>query len=303
VRRCYSRCRQGYRLHESEIHLVGAAQGLGAGTGDDQTPHRSTVGGNPRLKPQTATTITPGVVLEPQMGKNPTIPRESWGPLFSQHNHFAAVCACPNGDILACWYTTVREPGRELAQAASRLRAGSDRWDPASLFFDVPDVNDHAPVLLGDGKGGFQKAVPYALGSITWPTGIAVGDFNGDGHLDVAVTIARNGIDGGDVRILLGNGDGTLRAAVSYPTGSSPISLVAGDINGDGFRDLVVTCGQSGTMFIFLGSRNGLTAAPILQSVKKGWGLVALGDLDGDGRAEIVTADQNDDTITIYRSK
>jgi formylglycine-generating enzyme required for sulfatase activity len=84
--------------------------------------------------------------------KGPTIPRDTWGPIFSQWNHFAAVCVCPNGDVLACWYTTVSESGRELAQATSRLRASSDRWDPASLFFDVPDVNDHAPVLFSDGK-------------------------------------------------------------------------------------------------------------------------------------------------------
>ena len=83
--------------------------------------------------------------------KNPTIAKDTFGPIFSQWNHFAAVCACPNGDVLACWYTTVSESGRELAQACSRLRAGSDAWEPASLFFDVPDVNDHAPVLLRDG--------------------------------------------------------------------------------------------------------------------------------------------------------
>jgi Neuraminidase (sialidase) len=59
---------------------------------------------------------------------------------------------CPNGDVLAAWYTTKSESGRELALAASRLPAGSDRWQPASLFFDVPDMNDHAPVLLCDGK-------------------------------------------------------------------------------------------------------------------------------------------------------
>ena len=84
--------------------------------------------------------------------KNPTIPKESWGPLFSQHNHYAAVVVCPNGDVLAAWYTTVSEEGRELAQASSRLPAGSDRWEPAAPFFDVPDVNDHAPVLASDGK-------------------------------------------------------------------------------------------------------------------------------------------------------
>ena len=85
-------------------------------------------------------------------GKNPTIPSQAWGPVFAHHNHFAAVCVCPNGDVLACWYSTVRESGREMVQAASRLRAGSDKWEPASLFFSVPDVNCHAPVLLCDGK-------------------------------------------------------------------------------------------------------------------------------------------------------
>ncbi len=85
-------------------------------------------------------------------GKNPTIPKETWGPIFSQHNHFSALCVCPNGDVLAAWYTCVSESGRELAQACSRLRVGADRWEPASLFFDVPDVNDHAPVLFCDGK-------------------------------------------------------------------------------------------------------------------------------------------------------
>jgi formylglycine-generating enzyme len=84
--------------------------------------------------------------------KNPTIAKDSWGPIFSQHNHFSAVCVCPNGDVLACWYTCVSERGREMAQACSRLRVGSDRWEPASQFFDVPDVNDHAPVLFCDGK-------------------------------------------------------------------------------------------------------------------------------------------------------
>ncbi|HKB05704.1 MAG TPA: SUMF1/EgtB/PvdO family nonheme iron enzyme, partial [Gemmataceae bacterium] len=85
-------------------------------------------------------------------GKNPSTPKDAFGPVFANHNHFAAVCVCPNGDVLMAWYTCVNEPGRELAQAASRLRVGSDRWEPASLFFDVPDVNDHAPVLLTAGK-------------------------------------------------------------------------------------------------------------------------------------------------------
>jgi len=85
-------------------------------------------------------------------GKSATIPKESWGPIFSQHNHYSAVCVCPNGDVLFAWYTCVTEPGREMAQAITRLRAGSDQWDAPTLFFDVPDINDHAPVLFSDGK-------------------------------------------------------------------------------------------------------------------------------------------------------
>mgnify|MGYP002623991114 FL=1 len=80
--------------------------------------------------------------------RRPTIPENTWGPIFSAWNHFAACCVCPNGDVLACWYTTKSESGRELAQASARLPAGSNHWQPATLFFDVPDVNDHAPVLL-----------------------------------------------------------------------------------------------------------------------------------------------------------
>ncbi len=97
-------------------------------------------------------------------GKQPTIPKDSWGPIFSQHNHYSAVCVCPNGDVLACWYTCVSESGREMSQACSRLRAGSDRWDEACLFFDVPDVNDHAPVLFCDGKRIFHFCTQSLFG-------------------------------------------------------------------------------------------------------------------------------------------
>ena len=79
------------------------------------------------------------------------VPPRSYGPLFSTHNHDPAICQCPNGDLLAIWYSCVEEPGRELGILASRLRAGSASWEPASVFWDVPDRNDHAPALLCDG--------------------------------------------------------------------------------------------------------------------------------------------------------
>ena len=81
------------------------------------------------------------------------IPGDAHGPLFGHHNHDPAITYCPNGDLLAIWYTCVEERGRELAVAASRLRRGASEWQPASPFWDAPDRNDHCPALWTAGDG------------------------------------------------------------------------------------------------------------------------------------------------------
>jgi hypothetical protein len=74
-------------------------------------------------------------------------------PAYNRHNHCPAVVNCPNGDLLAIWYTCRDEPGRELAIVASRLPYGAAEWQPASSFWDAPDRNDHAPALWVDEQG------------------------------------------------------------------------------------------------------------------------------------------------------
>jgi formylglycine-generating enzyme required for sulfatase activity len=81
------------------------------------------------------------------------IPLGSNGPMYSEHNHDPAIVACPNGDLLAIWYSCRTEAGRELTVVASRLRYGSEQWEIASVFWDAPDRNDHAPALWCDSKG------------------------------------------------------------------------------------------------------------------------------------------------------
>jgi sulfatase modifying factor 1 len=81
------------------------------------------------------------------------IPKRSQGPLFSEHNHFGAITECPNGDLLAAWFTCEEEMGRELGVAVSRLRYGHEEWEPSSPFWDAPDRNDHTHTLWYDGKG------------------------------------------------------------------------------------------------------------------------------------------------------
>jgi sulfatase modifying factor 1 len=82
------------------------------------------------------------------------IPKElDGGPLYLDHNHCPGIAWCENGDLLAVWYTTKKEWGREHAIAASRLRRGRGEWDHADLFWDAPDRNDHTSTIWGDGSG------------------------------------------------------------------------------------------------------------------------------------------------------
>jgi formylglycine-generating enzyme required for sulfatase activity len=80
-------------------------------------------------------------------------PDSSSGVPFYKHNHCPAITWCPNGDLLAAWFSTNSESGREMTILASRLRAGKKTWDTASLFFMVPDRNTTGTSLLYDQKG------------------------------------------------------------------------------------------------------------------------------------------------------
>jgi len=92
------------------------------------------------------------------------IPRQMEGPVFAEHNHSPDIVACPNGDLLACWYSCVSERNREMTIAAARLRYGQEQWDPASLFWDAPDRNDVGPSMWTDENG-----------KIYWSCGLSTG--------------------------------------------------------------------------------------------------------------------------------
>lgn len=72
---------------------------------------------------------------------------------FYSHNHQPAITWCPNGDLLAIWFSTDEESGREMTVLASRLRPGATVWDEPSEFFKVPDRNMTGASLFDDGKG------------------------------------------------------------------------------------------------------------------------------------------------------
>ncbi len=95
------------------------------------------------------------------------VPPGSEGPIYSEHNHDPALVDCPNGDLLAIWYSCRDESGRELCVVASRLRYGTEQWEPASIFWDAPDRNDHAPAMWYDGQETIYHFNGLSIGA-TW---------------------------------------------------------------------------------------------------------------------------------------
>ncbi len=131
-------------------------------------------------------------------------------------------------------------------------------------------------VLLGNGDGSFQPARNYSVGSD--PYSVALGDFRGNGILDIAVANTRSNT----VSVLLGNGDGSFQPARSFTTGSGPRSVVVGDFNGDGVLDLAAADYDSGSVSVLLGNGDG--SFQDARSFAAGYRpvSVAVGDFNGD---------------------
>src|SRR5207253_6982357 len=114
------------------------------------------------------------------------------------------------------------------------------------------------------------------------PTSAAVGDFNGDGKLDLAVANAGSK----NVSVLLGNGDGTFKAPVNFGA-PGPQSVAVGDFNGDGNLDLAVANLSSGNVSIRLGNGDGTFRAPVNYATGDTPNTIAVGDFNKDGKLDL----------------
>src|SRR6266566_4644496 len=133
----------------------------------------------------------------------------------------------------------------------------------------------------------FNPQTEYVAGSQQGPSNIVVGDFNGDGKLDLAVT----GYSKNNVSVLLGNGDGTFQAPRTFPVGIHPAQVAVGDFNGDVKPDLVVSNVDSNTISVLLGNGDGtFQAAQSLPVGLNPW-YFALGDFNSDGILDLAVAD------------
>jgi FG-GAP-like repeat/FG-GAP repeat len=143
----------------------------------------------------------------------------------------------------------------------------------------IPDIVAAGPsgIWLFTGKGGsvFNPGVlTTAISGAFW---LAPADFNGDGNLDLAVSDYPSGLG-----VLFGNGDGTFQAPVSIGSNTWAY-VVAGDVNGDGFTDIVVPGAT-----LYLNNGHGQFSPPIQVSVPGED--AAIGDVNGDGIPDLASS-------------
>jgi len=139
-------------------------------------------------------------------------------------------------------------------------------------------------LFLGEGNGKFRPGATYELGIQS--AGIALADFNGDGHLDVA---ASNGGEGktGNVMLFLGTGKGTLGKPTTYKVAGTPGNIAAADLKGDKYPDLATV--TAGNVAILLNDGTGKFLKPVTYSAGNGEVVdVKIGDLRHDGRNDLV---------------
>jgi hypothetical protein len=153
--------------------------------------------------------------------------------------------------------------------------------------------------FLGDGAGHFGGPSNY-LTNLN-PTAVATGDFNRDGHVDLAV--AASGDTFPVVYILAGNQSGGLQVISTRFTGRTlPDSIAVGDLNDDGLLDVIVTSQDFNYSAAHMGSGNGSLGNPTV--IVSGWhlGPIAVGDFNNDGKDDLGIPNNFNGSLTVVLS-
>ncbi|MDC1506065.1 FG-GAP-like repeat-containing protein, partial [Winogradskyella sp.] len=148
-------------------------------------------------------------------------------------------------------------------------------------------------ILIGNGLGVFTVSTPVSVGLDS--KDVVIGDFNADGHQDLATTNPNDDT----VSINLGIGDGTFAVKTDISVGATPTGIAIGDFNNDGYQDFTTSNYTANTVSIVLGQGNGTFAAAPSVTVGTGPWDVKIGDFNGDGNQDIVSANRTTNNVSV----
>ena len=193
-----------------------------------------------------------------------------------------------NGD--GSFKPKVNYSGCATGQAQKILLADFNRDGNTDIALGCSDNSSKGGlvILLGNGGGKFQDPVSYPTGDVA---GLAMGDFNGDGILDIVVSDNSEQ----DITIFIGNGDGSFKAGVvTVNTPSAANDVVVADFNGDGNDDLAYAVATAASnsklsdLYVALGNGDGTFKTPVLVASKIGE-FLTVGDTNGDNKPDVVS--------------
>lgn len=157
-------------------------------------------------------------------------------------------------------------------------------------------------VLIQKTDRTFNSAIYYDLGGNELTSGVAVGDVNGDALQDVVVTYGGNK-PYSKIGVFLQNNTGTLNLPVSYSSYDIPEPIEIADVNQDGRQDIVLAHGGWNAVGVYLQNVDGTLIPEELYTIPSAsynpHGL-AVGDVNGDGRNDVVIANYNNGLIVLY---
>ena len=154
-------------------------------------------------------------------------------------------------------------------------------------------------ILLGASDGLFGPPAYFTVGSIPslgTAHSVTIGDLNGDGKLDLAVSLySPDDI----VAVLFGTGTGSFGPATNYSVGYvwSPAAL--GDLNGDGIADLAVALTMNNQVAVLIGTGAGVFGTPTKFAAGNYPKSPKIGDFNGDGIPDIVIANEMGNSISV----